>query len=64
MQQRRGGTAGHPGKTVGRAGHDALEQPKDAAHSWIAIQCGDEVHLRSAGVGETKIDIVGEQDLA
>ena len=61
MEQGGGRAAGHAGVAVGGAGDDAFEQAEDAAHAGDAVERGDEVHFRCAGVGEARIDPVGEQ---
>ena len=61
VQQRRRRLAGHARVAVGRAGHHALEQAEHAAHAGHAVECGDEVHLRGAGVAEAGIDAAFQQ---
>ena len=63
MQQRRCRLAGHAGIAIGRAGHHALEQAKDAAHAGHAVERGDEVHLGCAGIGEARIDAALQQSM-
>ncbi len=53
--------ARHPRIAVGRAGHHALEQAQHAAHAGDAVERGDEMHLRRAGIGEARVDAAGEQ---
>ena len=59
MQERHGRFVGHTGVTVGRPRNDAFEQPKDAAHPGLSVQCGDKMHFRRARIGETYIHIIG-----
>ena len=61
VQQRRGGLAGHPRVAVGGAGHHAFEQAEHAVHAGNAVERGDEMHLRRAGVGETGVDAAFQQ---
>jgi hypothetical protein len=56
MQQGRRGLFGDAGVPVGRAGHDALEEAEYAAHLGHCVECGDEMHLRGARVGEAHVD--------
>ena len=55
------GLAGHARVAVGRAGHHALEQAEHAAHAGDAVERGDEVHLRGAGIAEAGIDPAFQQ---
>ena len=55
------GFAGHARVAIGATGDHRLGHAEDAAHALDLVECGDEVHLRRAGVGETGIDAAGEQ---
>lgn len=46
---------------VRAAGHHGFGHAEDAAHALDLVKCGDEMHFRCAGVGETGIDAAGEQ---
>ena len=61
MQQRRGRRALHAEIAVGGPGHHALEQAEHAAHALDPVQCGDEMHLRGAGIGEADVDAARDQ---
>ena len=61
MQQRRGRLLRHARIAVGRAGRHALEQGEHAAHAVDAVERGDEMHLRGAGIGEADIDAAADQ---
>ena len=61
MQKRRSGCALHAVIAVGGAGHHALEQAEHAAHPLDPVQCGDEMHLRGAGIGEADIHAACDQ---
>ena len=61
MQQRRGRRALHAVVAVGGAGHHAFEQAEHAAHAVDAIERGNEVHFRSARVGETHVHLARDQ---
>ena len=61
MQQGRGRVVGHAVIAVGGAGHDALEQPQDAAHAVDPVERRDKMHLRGAGVREAHIDAAADQ---
>ena len=64
MKQCGGGFLGHAGIAVGGPGHDTFEQAQDAAHLLLAVQRGNEVHFRRSGIGETHIDVIGQQRVA
>ena len=64
MQQRGGGLVGHACVPVGCSGHNTFEKPQHAAHLGLPVEGGDEVHFRSAGIGETDVDIVFEKCIA
>jgi hypothetical protein len=57
----RGGFPGEAVIAVGRARHDALEKPEDAAHAFDAIERRDEMHFGRAGIRKTHIHIAVEQ---
>ena len=61
VQQRRRRLARHARVAIGCAGHHALEQAEDAAHSRDAVECGDEVHLGGAGIAEAGFDAAVQQ---
>ena len=61
VQQRAGRLAGHAEEAIRRAGDDALEQPQHAAHPFNLVERGNEVHLRSARIGKTNVDIACDQ---
>src|SRR6185312_3609595 len=46
-----------------RAGDDTFEKPQHAAHLSVAIERGDKMHLRRAGIGETCVDLMCQQGL-
>ena len=52
MQKGRSRPVRHARIAIGRARHNALEQPEHAPHIADLIQRRDEVHLRGARVGE------------
>ena len=56
MQQRHRRPAGHARVAVRCARCDALEQAQDRSDPRFAVQCGDEVHLARAGIGEAGPD--------
>jgi hypothetical protein len=56
VQQGRCRPAGHACIAVRGAGGHALEQAQHGAHLRRAVERGDEVHLRSAGIAETDGD--------
>ncbi len=56
VQQGRGRLAGHARVAVGGAGSHALEQAEHGAHLRRAVERGDEMHLRGAGIAETDRD--------
>ena len=55
MQKGRSRPVRHARIAVGRARHNALEQPEHAPHIADLIQRRDEVHLRGARVGEADV---------
>ncbi len=61
VQQHRRGPVGDAGIAVGRAGGHAFEKGQHAAHSRNGVQCGHEVHLRRARVGEAHVDAAVDQ---
>ena len=61
MEQRRRRLLGHARIAVGSAGRHALEQREHAAHAVDAVERGDEMHLRGAGVGEADIHAAADQ---
>ena len=61
VQERRGRHVAHAPVAVRRAGHDALEQGEHAAHALHPVECGDELHLGGARIGETDFDTAREQ---
>jgi len=64
VQQRASGTRGHARISVGCTCDDALGQAQHAAHAWLAVQRGHEVHLRSAGIGKAMVHALREQGVA
>ena len=56
MQQGRGRFAGHACVAIGRARGDALEEAEHGAHFRRAVERGDEMHLRGAGIAEADRD--------
>src|SRR5262249_40433938 len=50
------GPSRHAPVAVGRARHDPLEEPEDAANALDLVESGHEVHLRRAGIREAYID--------
>jgi hypothetical protein len=61
MQQGCGRLLGHARIAVGCAGRHALEQREHAAHALDAIERGDEMHFRGAGIGEADIHAAIDQ---
>jgi hypothetical protein len=51
----------HPGVAVGSTGGDTLEQRQHRAHPVDAVERGDEMHFRRAGIGEARVDTAGDQ---
>ena len=47
---------GHACIAIRCTGHDPFEQPQDRAHVGLAVDCGDQLHLGRAGIGETHFD--------
>ena len=63
MQQHRRRSVGDAGIAVSRAGGDALEKREHATHLGDHVQCGYEVHLGGARVGEAHVDAAVDQGL-
>ncbi len=61
VQQRRCRRALHAEIAVGSPRHHALEQAEHAAHALDPVQCGDKMHLRGAGIGETDVNATRDQ---
>jgi len=61
MQQSYRRFVGHARITIGGAGHDPFKQAKHRADSRLAVDRGDQLHFRRAGVGKTGIDAAGGQ---
>jgi hypothetical protein len=55
MQKGRGGLIRHARVAVGRTRRNALEQPEHAPHASDPVESRNEVHLRSARVGEADL---------
>ena len=55
---------GHARIAVGRARDHALEQAEHAAHLRLAVERGDEMHFRCAGIGEADVDAARQQGVA
>ncbi len=53
--------ARHARIAVGGTGNHALEQAEHAAHAGNAVERGDEMHLRRAGIGKAGVDAAGQQ---
>jgi hypothetical protein len=64
VQQRARRAVGHARIAVGGAGDDPFGQPEHAAQARLAVERGDEVHLRRARVGEAVVHPLREQRLA
>ncbi len=52
VQQRRGRSIGHARITVGCTSHHAFEEAQHATHLRLTVECGNEMHLRCAGICE------------
>ena len=61
MQQSGRRLAGDARVPVRSASHHPFEQTQHRTHLWSAVQRGDEMHFRCAGVGETDVDPPGDQ---
>jgi hypothetical protein len=61
VQQRDRGPVEHARVPVGRARHHAFEQAKHATHVTDAVERGDKVHFRRAGVGKADVDVILQQ---
>ena len=61
VQQRRRRPTAHARVPVGGAGDDPLEQSEHRAHPRLAVERGDEVHLRRARVREADVDVVVDE---
>ena len=61
VQQGRRGFAGHAPITVGRARAHAFEEPEHGAHARDRIDALHHMHLRGAGIRETRVHSLVEQ---
>ena len=61
VQQRGGRLTGDACVAVGRPGGDALEEAQDGADLGDVVESGDEMHFRSAGIGEAGREAIGPQ---
>ena len=63
VQQHRRRPVGDAGVTIGRAGGDTFEEGEHTAHPRNGVQCGNEVHLRGARVGEAHVNAAVDQGI-
>lgn len=56
MKQRGRWLARHATISVRSSCHDTFKQAQHASDPWYAIQCGNKVHFRGAGIGKTCVN--------
>jgi hypothetical protein len=59
MKQRTRWFSGHPRVAVGRARSHALEKPKHTSHLRNAVERGNDVYFRCAGIRKTRLHASG-----